>query len=375
MPTCIEWGNERHQECSATEDRGYNECAASEDRGYRDCCDWAPCSWFCRAWVWISNVVCVAWTWISNVVCVAWTWITTVICVVWDVVVTIVNAIIVTIESILGWVLSAITFIIELLEAIPILGTIIRWILNGISYIGGLISNLGDAILGIIGIRPEKKIRICTVILRDEMGVPTATVENVVTQLQLAADIYKRDANVRLVPLRPFYYTTGFKGADTVDASWVQVDGGNSDSDILDSPCNPSGEWWLAGSKFQFKMSTLCFYGSWRRVLGVGSPITVFIDRSTPNALGCSLGIVDYVTVNGKTSVPGGDDESPRTIGHEAGHACTLLHTCVDNEINNLMATGSPCEPDSSTDPDRFNPVMQDWQAILVRASKHTSYT
>ncbi len=43
MPSCIQWGEDRHLECSETEDRGNNECSASEDRGYRDCCDWAPC--------------------------------------------------------------------------------------------------------------------------------------------------------------------------------------------------------------------------------------------------------------------------------------------------------------------------------------------
>lgn len=72
MPACLEWGSERHEECSETADRGYNECTATRDEGYRDCCDWWPCSWLCDAWVWISNIVCIAWTWVSNVVCVAW---------------------------------------------------------------------------------------------------------------------------------------------------------------------------------------------------------------------------------------------------------------------------------------------------------------
>ena len=60
MPTCIEWGEERHQECTETEDQGKNECSRRADQGYRDCCDWWPCNWFCDAWVWISNIVCVA---------------------------------------------------------------------------------------------------------------------------------------------------------------------------------------------------------------------------------------------------------------------------------------------------------------------------
>lgn len=375
MPACLEWGVERHQECTATADRGYNECSATADRGYRRCCTWAPCSWFCRAFVWISNIVCVAWTWVSNVVCVAWTWITTSVCILYDVVTTIVNAVLVTLESILGWVLSAFTFIIELLEAIPIIGPIIKWINNTIRLIIGLILSIGDALLGIIGIRPEKKLRVCTIILRDERGVPTATVADVIRGLQLAANVYKRDANIRLVPLRPFHYSTGFKGAETVDASWVKIDNNNSDAQILDTPCG--GTWILgvAGSRLHLKMSTLCFYGSWRRVLGIGAPVTVFIDRVSPNAVGCSIFQTGFVTVNGRTLVPPTAPTSLRTIGHEIGHACLLLHTCVDNEINNMMATGEPCDPDSATAPDRTNPVMQDWQALLVRSSNNVSYT
>lgn len=374
MPTCIQWAEERTRECTATEDRGYNECTEREDRGYRDCCDWAPCSWFCRAWVWISNIVCVAWTWISNIVCVAWTWITTAVCVAWDVFTTVINGILVTLESILGWVLSALAFIIELLEMIPILGTIIRWIINGITYLVWGLGSLVDAFLGFLGIRPEKILRVCTVILRDESGNPMATVADTVRLLQLAANVYKRDANIRIVPLRAFKYNTGFADAETVDDSWVQTDGGNSDAELLDAPCNAGGEWWTAGSKFQFKVSTMCFFGAWRRVLGYGAPITVFMIRDSPNNLGCALGIVDFVTVDRAAALPGDPDESPRTTGHEIGHACMLLHSCVDDDVTNIMATGTGCDPRSRTEPDRFNPVMADGQALLVRTSKHVTY-
>lgn len=375
MPTCLEWGEERHQECSRTEDRGYDECAREEDRGHSECCDWWPCSWFCDAWVWIRNVVCVAWTWVSNVVCVAWTWITTAVCVVWDVLTTIVNAILVTLESILGWVLSALAFIIEVLEMIPILGALIRWILNGISYALGLIFSLGDLILGAIGIRPEKILRICTIILRDENGTPTAQVPDVVAMLQLAVDVYKRDANIRIVPLRPFNYSTGFAGADTVDESWVQTDSNNSDAELLDPQDSFGNDWLTAGSKFQWKVSTMCFYGAWRRVTGFGAPITIFIVRDTgPNALGRSLGITDYVVVDGMATNPADINFSPRTAGHEVGHSCMLLHTCVDDGINNLMATSTECDPDSTMNPDRVNPVMANGQVLLVRSSKHVTF-
>ena len=371
MPGCIQWGEERHQECSQTEDQGYNECSQEEDQGYKDCCDWAPCSWFCDAWVWISHIVCVAWTWVSNIVCVAWTWITTAVCVLWDIVTTIVNAVLVTLESILGWVLSAVAFIVELLEMIPVLGTIIRWIINGITWVISVIGGLGDAFLGLLGIRPEKLLRVCTIILSDEKGQPIASVDNAVALLQVAANVYKRDANIRLVPLRPFHYASGFGGAETVDESWVQTDTGSSGANILDAPCSAGGEWLVEGSILQFKSSTMCFYGAWRRVVGYGAPVTCFLVRSMPGAFGCSLVITDYVGIIGNFNIP---PDSPRTLGHEVGHSCLLWHTCVDDNIRNIMATGDACDPDSFTAPNRADPEFEDWQALIARTSKHATY-
>jgi hypothetical protein len=95
--SCARYEDRGYEGCSRYEDRGYNACSRYEDHGYnscrewrKNCCDWWPCSWvcevfswFCYAWVWISNVVCVAWVWVSNLVCVAWTWITHLVCVLW----------------------------------------------------------------------------------------------------------------------------------------------------------------------------------------------------------------------------------------------------------------------------------------------------
>ena len=80
---CAREEDDGFNKCTEERDQGYNACTQSRDNGYKSCCDWAPCSWFCRAWVWVSHVVCVVWTWISNLVCVAWTWIKNIICVAW----------------------------------------------------------------------------------------------------------------------------------------------------------------------------------------------------------------------------------------------------------------------------------------------------
>jgi phospholipase C len=80
LQQCADLEDEGYNQCIETRDEGYNQCSKTRDEGYRDCCDWAPCSWFCDAWVWISNIVCVAWTWVSNIVCVAWNWVSKWVC-------------------------------------------------------------------------------------------------------------------------------------------------------------------------------------------------------------------------------------------------------------------------------------------------------
>ncbi len=377
MPRCIEWGEERHQECERTEDQGYNECAREEDRGYADCCTWWPCNWLCDAWVWISNVVCVSWTWMSNVVCVSWTWISTAACVAWDFVVTIVSAILTTIESILGWILSGVAAIIELILSIPGLGTVLRWLLNLVTFLVVSMVAVGDLILGAVGIRPEKTLRICPVILRDENGEQTAEVEGVVAVLQLAADVFKRDANIRLIPSRPFNYSTGFEGAPQVDESWIHIDSRSSPTEVLDAGDSVANEFGIVGSILQMKMTSLCFYGAWRRITGFGAPITVFFIRNTlPNSSGRSLWITDYVFVNGNTTeiFTSGLQRNARTAAHEIAHSCSLWHECIDNDPTNLMGVSGSCDPVGTLAADTDNPILYDWQALLMRGSKHVSY-
>lgn len=367
MPTCLEWAEERFDECNDWEDQGNNECDAFRE----ECCDWWPCSWACAAVAW----VCIAFVWVSKWVCVGWTVVTTAVCVLWDVVTLVLGAILTTIELIVGWLLSAVAFLVELIMAIPVIGTLIRWIINALTFLFWTVLSLGDALAGLIGIRPEKRLRVCTVILRNERGVPVASNEFARQMLQMAVDIYKRDANIRIEPLGPFRYANGFAGANTVDQSWFSISG-NQDADTLDVPCDAGGagaEFLLTGSKFQLLMSTMCFYGAWRRLSGYGSPIVCFIIRSVPGALGCALWITDYATVVGEQTPIGGAPTSPRTLGHELGHACNLWHVCSSDDLRNLMATSGTCSPVGPA-PDRANPRMSNWQVLLVRASKHVSY-
>ncbi len=81
IEVCAREETKREERCVEERDLGYNRCTAERDDGYRRCCDWAPCSWFCKAWVWVSNIVCVVWEWVQNIVCVVTDWFETILCV------------------------------------------------------------------------------------------------------------------------------------------------------------------------------------------------------------------------------------------------------------------------------------------------------
>ena len=178
MANCLEYAEQRTESCAQYADQGYNACTQYRDDGYNSCsawdaqcCTWWPCSWACKlvtwaclGWYWVSNLVCVAWHWVANVVCVLWTIVTTLVCAVWEVVVTIVSVVITILEAVFGWLLSLAALLVELIFAIPYFGRILQWIWNVIVLnLVYLVVNLVDGFLYLIGVRPQKKLRICTI--------------------------------------------------------------------------------------------------------------------------------------------------------------------------------------------------------------------
>ncbi|MCP4582036.1 MAG: hypothetical protein GY839_10485 [candidate division Zixibacteria bacterium] len=371
---CIEWGEETRQECAEYRDNGYNECSEYRDNGYNscaswrsECCDWWPCSWlceivswFCVAWYWVSNIVCVSWYWVSNVVCVAWTYITTAVCLVWEVIVTIVIFVVAVIEAIVGTIISFIDFIIEVILSIPIIGRLIREILSIIQEIIYRIIGLVDALAWALGIRPEKKLRMCVIIMRDERGL-VADPAMVIEEVQAAADIFRSQANVRLIPCALANIKTPFHDDDSAGNEYIHEMDSASRDDLLDISCGAGAWWedlWLEGSAYNMIMTRSCFCGNARRLLGYGSPVTVFVVRSIDggNTTGCSLGpLTDYITVVGTETT------DKTTIAHESGHACGLWH--VGGTTNLMFGTDSNLRRD-----------MSNFQAINFRNSRHVTY-
>ena len=277
-----------------------------------------------------------------------------------DVITTVVDFFIEIVESVFGWIVSALAFIVELFFMIPVLGRILKWIWNIVLTVVSVIVGLPDFLVGLIGILPEKKLRICVVILRDEMGEELTDPGSVVPLLQNAIDIFRREANVRIIPSAPFQFDSAFADRERATEDWVHTQTrGSNDSSLIDVDCDlgATGEDLLrVGTSFESLASTECFYSNARRVLGIGAPVVVFIVRNVAgkDQSGCSLGpLSDYVTV--EANRPPDSD----IIAHELGHACNLCH--VDDR-NNLMALG------------RTDNRLTRFQVAWLRQSRHVAY-
>lgn len=374
MATCLEYNEERTQTCDEWEDQGYNDCSS-----------WNP--WF--AWI------CIGWTWVSHVVCVGYTWVTTAVCVLWDATVTVVDAIIVTLEGIgLGWILNLIAAAIGFIFVIPVIGPIIQWIWNVVLTIASAILNIPDIIGYAVGIRPQKKLRVCAIILVDSNGTPVATNADVVDALNVAIDIYFREMNVIVIRSAPFQYSTGFVHPPPADESWITLRQLGDDQLIACcNACMAGEDLWLKGSSKKIEIMQDCFWGNWRRITGIGAPVAIFVVQSMESrtvtlsdgttaigqTIGCALSVLtDFIVVAQSApalSITNTFQASPETTAHELGHISTLWHLTDANDITNLMfsnenglvdATGAPL---TNVDTKLFG-----WQAQLVRASRHVSY-
>lgn len=284
-------------------------------------------------------------------------------------------------QTVAGATASAAAVGVEVLFLLPLLGAALRWGWGLLTHVLWLLVSVPDALLWSVGVRPPKRLRVQIVILRDEQGIPVASPAYARSLFALAAEVYRRDANVRLVAQAPY---VGPAADATGDLACVRLDPRPSPRRVLDLPCNARGaltDWLLAGSTLQRKTSTLCFDGAWRRLLGYGAPVVCYVVRSLPGrppALGCALWITGYATIKGDTQQP---PRHPRTLAHELGHACNLWHTCVESDPRNLMATRrgtpllSPCRGRIGQPAvDAHNPRLNTLQALLVRMSKHVTY-
>lgn len=239
-------------------------------------------------------------------------------------------------------VLDVIGFVIELVLSIPIIGGILRTILNWVTEIIWRLVGLLDFLASLVGIRPRKKMYVGVVVPSVD-GRPIVTEAAVQRQIDALVDLYDRLCNINVI-------TTGICHTNV-----PAPEGG------LTVSCDAGGffsDWWLAGSYFEFASATCKFRDSFRRVVGLGAEIIVFVvqDVTPTGTNGCSFTSThNYVVIEAK---PG---DQAFVAAHEVGHACWLPH---DGDPSNLMASITP-----STDP-----VLTNVQISVIRWSKHCVY-
>ena len=213
-----------------------------------------------------------------------------------------------------------------------------------------------DFAASFVNIMPRKKLRLHVVILRDESGSPVAVPSDVQSSIDIARDIFKRQANTRIVAARyqgnPVLIRTVDYPAPTAALN-PRCDGGAWADDL--------GE---AGSFYSLQTATP---GHPLAITGYGAPITVIIVRNVRGKDGCSLGpLTDYIVVDldSVSKSAGGDDVGlvgSRIIAHEIGHACGLLwHS---KQKTNLMYADRP-----------HGTRLGRWQRAKFRNSRHVTY-
>lgn len=242
-----------------------------------------------------------------------------------------------------NFILDVVAFIVELILSIPIIGGIIRTILNWVTEVIWRLAGLIDFLASLSGIRPRKKMYVGAIVpsVDSRPIVPDADIQR---QIDAAIKFYDATCNIEII----------FSGICHTDVPPPE-DGG------LNFACDASGffsDWWVAGSYFEFAAATCKFEDSFRRVIGLGAEIIVFIvqDVTNPNTNGCSFASThNYVVIEAKPT------DQAFVAAHEIGHACWLPH---DGDVTNLM---NPITPAAG-------PTLTNVQIALVRWSKHCVY-
>jgi hypothetical protein len=188
------------------------------------------------------------------------------------------------------------------------------------------------------GLRPYKRLRLRVVILRDENGAPLCTESDVLPSIDVAREVFSRQAHVSVLPLSPAVLTVSDPAPQAA----------------LDVHCD-DGAWQedfdTAGAFFRrFEARTRS--GS---LTGYATPVTVFIVRDISNKGGCSLGpLTNYVTLEARML----DRAAYRLLAHEVAHACGLWHSKV--KLNLMFPKGPGAE-------------LTWWQETILRNSRHVT--
>jgi hypothetical protein len=240
-------------------------------------------------------------------------------------------------------VLDVAAFIVNLVLSIPIIGGILRTVLNWVTEIVWRLVGLIDFFASWAGIRPRKKMYFGVIVPPNMTTSPPITNADIMRQVDAVISFYDTTCNINMI----------FTGICRTTIA--------APSESLIVGCDAGGffgDWWIGGSWFELATATCKFRDGFRRIVGLGAEIIVFIvDNVTPvNTNGCSFASThNYVVVEAKPS------DQAFVAAHEIGHACWLPH---DGATTNLM---NPTTPPAG-------PVLTAIQIATVRSSKHCVY-
>ena len=199
---------------------------------------------------------------------------------------------------------------------------------------------------------------------------PDPDIVNIVkSYIQTAIDVFKEEANVRIIPSAP-------------DGSYLHFESSPSDSDTLDVCCDTCAfavNLGTPGAKFRSKMAAVDFSGAGRRLIGVGSPVCAFAVRGySDGKTGCCIPESDYITVGFKIEQALTSDQVSRgrkirtTLAHELGHACNLGH--AEFWIGPDLAQDNLMTPSTGVGRGPRGTSLTAWQKSVLRSSRHVIY-
>jgi len=285
-------------------------------------CREQECNWWClccNKWLcWLVWVVVRIVTW---VVITVGKWVARIVC------------------EIVNVVLDVIGFIIELILSIPIIGAFIRMILNWVTEIIWRLVGLVDFIASLAGFRPRKKMYFGVIV---PPITPIGSDAEIMRQVDAAIRFYDTSCNINMI----------FTGICHTEIS--------PPGKTLNVACNAEGfadDFGFVGSYFEFTSATCKFTDSFRRVIGLGAEIIIFVVQDvTPSFNGCSFASThNWVLIEAQPS------DQALTAAHEIGHACWLDH---HDSATNLMFRRTPAGAATLTN----------FQIAVVRWSKHCVY-
>jgi hypothetical protein len=289
-------------------------------------------------------------------------------------------------------VLDALGALARVLFSIPYLGAVLGYVWGGLLTAIWMGAQFIDFFLTLLGIMPEKRMKVRVVIQLDEQGrnvieeeIQTATaaagaaydgprsVDDVLLpMLQAAIDVFKEQANVRILPVGYFKYASAFANVSSAsDSSFLKVETKPSTPETLDVCCDSCAFWdnlKTVGPKFQYKMVQDCFEGNASSIIGYGAPVCAFDVRSfSDKKYGCSVPFTDYVTVDFFDAASADTCGANLTLAHELGHACNLTHGehWIDHGAAGNLMNDDPAERGRS---------LTKLQVAILRMSRHVTY-